>query len=179
MEFEKLKKSKYVMKYADECNYIIENFISESGQANCLQGELLRECEKLRHEAQVNGNYNWDKWFEYFCDHIRESLVEQVFFSTEEKQKITEEVTEEPTTLHVSPVETVSAEIGTQYTADKVITKTDGKNTIKIPLSEFIEDGDIIKSFTFVIYSGDGLDIGRAGISHRTLQRRLRERTAK
>lgn len=90
MEFEKLKKSKYVMKYADECNYIIENFISESGQANCLQGELLRECEKLRHEAQVNGNYNWDKWFEYFCDHIRESLVEQVFFSTEEKQKITD-----------------------------------------------------------------------------------------
>lgn len=79
---------------------------------------------------------------------------------TSEKQKITEEVTEEPTTLHVSPVETVSAEIGTQYTADKVITKTDGKNTIKIPLSEFIEDGDIIKSFTFVIYSGDGLDIG-------------------
>lgn len=73
----------------------------------------------------------------------------------------TEEVTEEPTTLHVSPIETVSAEVGTQYTADKVIPKTDGQNTIKIPLSEFIEDGDIIKSFTFVIYSGDGLDIGQ------------------
>lgn len=72
-----------------------------------------------------------------------------------------EEITEEPTTLHISPVETISAEVGTQYTADKVIQKTDGKNTIKIPLSEFIEDGDIIKSFTFVIYSGDGLDIGQ------------------
>lgn len=80
---------------------------------------------------------------------------------TSEKQTTTEEITEEPTTLHVSPVETVSAEVGTQYTIDKVIQKTEGKNTVKIPLSEFIEDGDIIKSFTFVIYSGDGLDIGQ------------------
>lgn len=80
---------------------------------------------------------------------------------TEIKQNTEEEITEEPTTLHVSPVETVSAEVGTQYTVDKVIPKTDGKNTVKIPLSEFIEDGDIIKSFTFVIYSGDGLDIGQ------------------
>lgn len=80
---------------------------------------------------------------------------------TEIKQNTEEEITEEPTTLHVSPVETISAEIGTQYTVDKVIPKTDGKNTIKIPLSEFIEDGDIIKSFTFIIYSGDGLDIGQ------------------
>lgn len=80
---------------------------------------------------------------------------------TEIKQNTEEEITEEPTTLHVSPVETISAEVGTQYTVDKVIPKTDGKNTIKIPLSEFIEDGDIIKSFTFIIYSGDGLDIGQ------------------
>lgn len=80
---------------------------------------------------------------------------------TEIKQNTEKEITEEPTTLHVSPVETISAEVGTQYTVDKVIPKTDGKNTIKIPLSEFIEDGDIIKSFTFIIYSGDGLDIGQ------------------
>lgn len=80
---------------------------------------------------------------------------------TEIKQNTEEEITEEPTTLHVSPVETISAEVGTQYTVDKVIPKTDGKNTIKIPLPEFIEDGDIIKSFTFIIYSGDGLDIGQ------------------
>ncbi|MDE6780170.1 MAG: cellulase family glycosylhydrolase [Ruminococcus sp.] len=80
---------------------------------------------------------------------------------TAEKQTTTEEIAEDPTTLHVSPVETVSAEVGTQYTIDKVIQKTDGKNTVKMPLSEFIEDGDIIKSFTFVIYSDDGLDIGQ------------------
>ena len=71
------------------------------------------------------------------------------------------ETTTETTTVHVSPVERVSAECGSQYTVDKTIPKTDGLNTIKIPLSEFIEDGDIISSFTFIIYSGDGLDIGQ------------------
>lgn len=71
------------------------------------------------------------------------------------------ETTAEPTTVHVSPVETLTAECGSQYTVDKTIPKTDGLNTIKIPLSEFIEDGDIISSFTFIIYSGDGLNIGQ------------------
>lgn len=71
------------------------------------------------------------------------------------------ETTAEPTTVHVSPVETLTAECGSQYTVDKTIPKTDGLNTIKIPLSEFIEEGDIISSFTFIIYSGDGLNIGQ------------------
>ncbi len=88
MELEKLKKSKYIMKYADECNYIMENLIPTSGQASTLQGKLLRECEKLRYEAQTNGNYNWDNWFEYFCNHISKSLTEQNFFTIEEKQEI-------------------------------------------------------------------------------------------
>lgn len=78
------------MKYAKECTYIMKHLIPESGQANSLQGELLRECEKLRYEAQVNGNVNWwDKWFEYFCDHISKTLCEQSFFSAEEKQEFT------------------------------------------------------------------------------------------
>ena len=34
----------------------------------------------------------------------------------ENSTETTAEITEEPTTLHVSPIETVSAEIGTQYT---------------------------------------------------------------
>lgn len=96
-------------------------------------------------------------------DYIQSTFNTKSYVPEKEKNSVesTEEITEEPTTLHVSPVETVSAEVGTQYTVDKVISKTDGSNTIKIPLSEFIEDEDIIKSFTFIIYSGDGLDIGQ------------------
>lgn len=75
-------------------------------------------------------------------------------------EETTDEITEEPTTLHISPTETVSSEMGSQYTVNKVITKKDGENTIKIPLSEFIEDGDVISSFTFIVYSDDGLNIG-------------------
>ena len=69
-----LMKENYTQKYFDECNYIWKNYVPEIGQANVLQGELLRELEKLRYEAQNNGNMNWDKDFEYFCDFISETL---------------------------------------------------------------------------------------------------------
>ncbi len=70
-----------------------------------------------------------------------------------------EEVTEEMT-QHISPVESLSAQCSTQQNINTSISRNEGSNTVKLPLSDFIEDGDIIKSFTFVIYSSDGLDIG-------------------
>ncbi|MBQ8296727.1 MAG: cellulase family glycosylhydrolase [Ruminococcus sp.] len=72
----------------------------------------------------------------------------------------TEAPTPEPTTVHISPVETVTASVGTQITLDKTILREDGSNTVSIPLSEFISDGDDISSFTFVIYSDNGGNIG-------------------
>ncbi len=72
----------------------------------------------------------------------------------------TEAVTTEPSTEHVSPIETVTAEQSVQVTADKTIQRIEGSNTIQLPLADFIEDGDVISSFTFVIYSSDGSDIG-------------------
>lgn len=41
-----------------------------------------------------------------------------------------------------------------------MLQRTDGANTCKIPLSDLIEDGDSVSSFTFTIYSGDGSNIG-------------------
>jgi len=72
----------------------------------------------------------------------------------------TKEPETEPTTVHISPVETLSSNLGTQITPNKTIQRTDGSNTFSASLSEFIEDGDVIESFTFVIYSADGSDIG-------------------
>lgn len=77
--------------------------------------------------------------------------------------KETEAATEAPTeavTEHISPVETVTASFGIQLPIDKTISRQEGSNTIKIPLSDLIEEGDSISSFTFVIYSADDLDIG-------------------
>ena len=37
----------YSQKYFDECKYIWENYVPKSGQADNLQGELLREIEEI------------------------------------------------------------------------------------------------------------------------------------
>ncbi len=72
----------------------------------------------------------------------------------------TETPTEAPTE-HVSPVETVTANLGIQQNIDVSIGRENGSNTVKIPLADFIREGDRIKSFTFTIYSSDGYNIGQ------------------
>lgn len=59
----------------------------KNGQAGVLQGELLREIEKLRCEVQDNGNINWDRDFSYFCDFIKETLCNQSIYSRLDKAK--------------------------------------------------------------------------------------------
>lgn len=79
--------------------------------------------------------------------------------SEPESETETEPITEAPTE-HISPVETVSTQIGIQQTVNTTINVTEGSNTLKLPLADFIEEGDKINSFTFVIYSADGANIG-------------------
>lgn len=57
---EKLCTEKYDQQYFEECRIIWRNFVPKSGQADSLQGEMLRQIEKLRYEAQNNGNINWE-----------------------------------------------------------------------------------------------------------------------
>lgn len=85
---EELISEKYEQKYFDQCKYIWKNYVPKSGQSNVLQGELLREIEILRCEAQDNGNINWDKDFSCFCDFIKETLCYRDIFSEDEKGKI-------------------------------------------------------------------------------------------
>ncbi|MCD8187952.1 MAG: cellulase family glycosylhydrolase [Ruminococcus sp.] len=79
--------------------------------------------------------------------------------ATAETEPETEEPTPEPTTVHVSPTEAISSTLGSQVTLSQTIMREDGSNTVSIPLSSFIEDGDTVSSFTFIIYS-DGGNIG-------------------
>ncbi len=78
----------YNQRYFNECKYIWENYVPKNGQSHNLQGELLREIEKIRCEAQDNGNINWDDDYSYFCDFIVSSLSEQSVFSENEKDEI-------------------------------------------------------------------------------------------
>jgi aryl-phospho-beta-D-glucosidase BglC (GH1 family) len=86
--------------------------------------------------------------------------------STDEVSEVSEEPSTEPETeeptepLAPTHTETVTSELGSQVTLSKTIQREDGSNTIKIPLSSLIEDGDVVKSFTFIIYSDDGSNIG-------------------
>lgn len=78
----------FEQQYFEECKHIWQNYVTLKGKSNCLQGELLREIEKIRCEAQDNGNINWDKEFTHFCEFITQNLVNQPIFSENEKQKI-------------------------------------------------------------------------------------------
>jgi len=89
VDIEKLSSEKSEKQYFDQCKFIWKNYVPQSGQATILQGELLREIEKLRYEAQDNGNINWDDDFAYFCDFLKETLLKQSIYTKDTKTKIT------------------------------------------------------------------------------------------
>lgn len=62
------------MDYIEKANELWEAYVPESGQATTLQGELLRQIEALRTEAQQNDNINFDEDYAYFCDFILQTL---------------------------------------------------------------------------------------------------------
>lgn len=79
--------------------------------------------------------------------------------NSETATQLTSETATEPVTEHISPVETVSSELGIQIKPNTVVLRENGSNTYEMNLSDFIESGDSVSSFTFEIYS-DGTDIG-------------------
>jgi hypothetical protein len=47
--------------YLEIGKHIWKTYVPKSGQAETIQGELLRSCEKLADEAQRNGNINFNE----------------------------------------------------------------------------------------------------------------------
>lgn len=88
IKIEDIISKNYEQIYFEECKFIRKNYVPKSGQSDNLQGELLREIEKLRCEAQDNGNINWDDDFSYFCDFIAEGLCSQPIFDSSEREEI-------------------------------------------------------------------------------------------
>jgi hypothetical protein len=72
----------------DIARYIWKNLVPKSGQADSIQGEILRAIEKLRWEAQENGNINWDYSFEMFIDFLQNTLGNEALFSGKAKTDI-------------------------------------------------------------------------------------------
>ncbi|MBR7007550.1 MAG: hypothetical protein IKH90_02840 [Ruminococcus sp.] len=70
----------YKFQHFDVCKKIWDTKVPDEGQADTLQGELLREIEKLRTEAMDNGNVNWDDNFAFFCDNIKQTFEKSGLF---------------------------------------------------------------------------------------------------
>ena len=57
-----------------------------------VQGELLRAVEKLRWEAQNNGNINWDDRFEMFITFLSDTFQNESGFPQDRKESIAEDL---------------------------------------------------------------------------------------
>ena len=70
------------MRYLEEAKFIWKNFVPRSGQADTVQGELLRAVEKLRDESLRNGNANWDDGHEMLVAYLKAKLSDKSVFSS-------------------------------------------------------------------------------------------------
>ncbi|MBK1856602.1 hypothetical protein JO972_16680 [Verrucomicrobiaceae bacterium 5K15] len=71
-----------------------EDLVPDSGQAESLQGELLRIACKLTDQAYRNGNMNWDDEHEIMWRFISEKIGSDVIFTQKEQCLIKEKVEE-------------------------------------------------------------------------------------
>ncbi len=69
------------MEHFQEARVIWTQFVPRSGQAETVQGELLRAVEKLRDAAVRNGNANWDEGFEILLAYLGSHLLDPTVFS--------------------------------------------------------------------------------------------------
>lgn len=57
-----------------------------------MQGELLRAVEKLRDEAQRNGNKNWDHGHEILANYVRSTLIDFGHFESSKQKEIIKDI---------------------------------------------------------------------------------------
>lgn len=76
------------VQYFEKAKFIWLNYVPESGQSKYVQGELLRAIEKLRDEAQRNGNVNWDQGHIILVNYLKSKLLNSGSFNTEISKEI-------------------------------------------------------------------------------------------
>lgn len=72
--------------------FIWRTYVPPRGQAETVQGELLRANEKLRDESQRNGNINWDTGHEILARFILDTLGASPDFSVESRTQLRTDV---------------------------------------------------------------------------------------
>lgn len=81
------------IKWWEEHPRLWEELVPSSGQAETLQGELIRCAGKLTDEAYRNGNINWESGYDRLARFLGENLNDSATFTPEERQQIADAVT--------------------------------------------------------------------------------------
>ena len=102
------------------------NLVPKSGQASSLQGELVRAIEKLRWEAQSNGNINWDAGFQMFIDFLGQHLLAEPGFSEASKAEIAADLDRLENFLPVEELEADEEAGGLPYVDDDLYDRLTG-----------------------------------------------------
>jgi len=76
------------MRHFDEARRLWQAHVPASGPPASVQGELLRCVEKLRDEAQRNGNVNWGAGHEEMACFVRDTLVQSGLFGADARWEI-------------------------------------------------------------------------------------------
>jgi hypothetical protein len=83
-----------VTKWWEEQPRLWKQLVPRSGQADTVQGELIRCTGKLADEAYRNGNVNWESGYEKLARYIGDKLNDPATFNEEEREKISNAVNE-------------------------------------------------------------------------------------
>lgn len=79
--------------YNKTAKVIWEQLVPKNGQANTIQGELLRAIEKLRYESHRNGNINFSKnCHVLLIKFLKQHLVDEQVFDEEVTRKLLEDL---------------------------------------------------------------------------------------
>jgi hypothetical protein len=79
------------LKYPHIAKKIWHELVPPTGQADSVQGELLRAVEKLSDEAQRNGNINYSESHKLLAKFIMDTLIDSGLFDEKENSRIKSE----------------------------------------------------------------------------------------
>ncbi len=80
------------VKYFEQAKALWKSSVPARGQADTVQGELLRAIEKLRDEGMRNGNVNWDEGHRILLDFLRTTLLGDETLGPEAKVALTRDL---------------------------------------------------------------------------------------
>jgi hypothetical protein len=80
------------VKYFEEARSLWQQYVPARGQADTVQGELLRAVEKLRDEAQRNGNLNWCGDHVILAGYIRTQLMGSGLFTGNAARQVEQDI---------------------------------------------------------------------------------------